>query len=125
MHDDKECGLWLWSGGSLSIHEQQFGSWLRTSQYNPLRKTMVEVQGYGQTKVTGNRKEESNQARSDMERVSQVTPRMVEGSGGPPACKVTLIKIEKSGTQSLTLFLAILQEINEAIHGDMGFQISN
>lgn len=86
---------------------------------------MVEVQGYGQTKVASNRKEGSNQARSDMDRVSQVTPRMVEGSDGPSACKVTLIKTEKSGTQSLTLFLAILQEINEAIHGDMGFQISN
>lgn len=54
-----------------------------------------------------------------------MTPRTVEGFGGSPACKVALIKIEKSGTQSLTDFFVILQEIDEAIHGDMGFQISN
>uniref|UniRef100_A0A7N2M1C5 DUF4283 domain-containing protein n=1 Tax=Quercus lobata TaxID=97700 RepID=A0A7N2M1C5_QUELO len=32
--------------GDLSGVEQQFGPWLRTAQFNPSRKTRVEVQGY-------------------------------------------------------------------------------
>ncbi|KAK9990738.1 hypothetical protein SO802_025723 [Lithocarpus litseifolius] len=27
-HDDKDCGIWLRSGGSLSNNEQQFGPWI-------------------------------------------------------------------------------------------------
>ena len=46
-HDDKDCGIWLRSSGSLSNGEQQFGSWIRASQYNTSKKNVVEVQGYG------------------------------------------------------------------------------
>lgn len=113
------------SGGSLSNHEQQFGPWLRASQYNSSKKIVVEVQGYGQTRATGNQKEGQNQARRDMVGVSQKPPRTVEDSSEPPVCKSTLIESEKSGTQSLTKFSATLQELNEAIHSDGGFQISN
>ena len=45
-HDDKDCSLWLRSRGTLSPSYQQFGLWLRASQYNPMKKTVVEVQGY-------------------------------------------------------------------------------
>ncbi|KAL0012144.1 hypothetical protein SO802_007252 [Lithocarpus litseifolius] len=30
-HDDKDCGMWLRSKGSLQAHDQQYGSWLRAS----------------------------------------------------------------------------------------------
>ena len=30
-HDDKECVLWLRSKGTLSVEDQQFGSWIRAS----------------------------------------------------------------------------------------------
>lgn len=45
-HDDKECSMWLSSKGDLSEVEQEFGPWLRASQFNPTRKTTVEVQGF-------------------------------------------------------------------------------
>ena len=44
-HDNKDCVLWLSSRGSLSANEQQFGSWLRASQFNPTKKLIGEVQG--------------------------------------------------------------------------------
>ena len=45
-HDDKECALWLRSKGTLSVQDQQFGLWIRASQFNPAKKSRVEVQGY-------------------------------------------------------------------------------
>lgn len=45
-HNDKECPVWLGSKGDLSEIEQQFRPWLRASQFNPTRKTTVEVQGF-------------------------------------------------------------------------------
>ena len=45
-HDDNDCSLWLRSRGTLSPSYQQFGPWLRASQYNPMNKIVVEVQGY-------------------------------------------------------------------------------
>ena len=45
-HDDKECALWLRSKGTLSVQDQQFGLWIRASQFNPAKKSIVEVQGY-------------------------------------------------------------------------------
>ena len=42
-HDDKECSLWLRSGGTLSPSEQQYGPWMRANQYNPMKKSVVEV----------------------------------------------------------------------------------
>lgn len=44
LHDDKDCVLWLRSKGSLMSEDQQFGPW--TPQFNPARKTVVEVQGF-------------------------------------------------------------------------------
>lgn len=37
-HDDKECIVWLSSKGDLSGVEQQFGPWLRVSQFNTREK---------------------------------------------------------------------------------------
>ena len=45
-HDDKECEVWLSSKGKLAEEEQQYGPWLRAPQFNPTRKTIVEVQGF-------------------------------------------------------------------------------
>ena len=47
-HDDKDCDLWLNSQGLLRIEDQQFGSWIRAPQFNHVKKTVVEVQGYDQ-----------------------------------------------------------------------------
>nr|XP_023870320.1 uncharacterized protein LOC111982935 [Quercus suber] len=47
-HDNKDCDLWLSSRGSLRIEDQQFGPWIRAPQFNHVKKTVVEVQGYDQ-----------------------------------------------------------------------------
>ena len=33
-HDDKDCEVWLKSKGSLSVEDQQYGHWLRASQFS-------------------------------------------------------------------------------------------
>lgn len=45
-HEDKDCILWLQSKCSLSTDDQQFGAWIRASQYNPSKKVMIKVQGF-------------------------------------------------------------------------------
>ena len=45
-HDDKDCIMWLSSKGTLMVEQQQFGPWIRASQFNPARKETVEVRGY-------------------------------------------------------------------------------
>lgn len=40
--------LWLQSKGSLKTENQQFGQWLRASQFNPLKKMVIDVKGYGE-----------------------------------------------------------------------------
>uniref|UniRef100_A0A7N2M4M2 DUF4283 domain-containing protein n=1 Tax=Quercus lobata TaxID=97700 RepID=A0A7N2M4M2_QUELO len=39
-------GDFMRSKGSLRMEDQKFGSWLRASQFNPSRKTVVEVKGF-------------------------------------------------------------------------------
>ena len=45
-HDDKDCVLWLSSRGTLTVDKQQFGPWIRAPQFNPARKTIVEIKGF-------------------------------------------------------------------------------
>ena len=35
------------SKGTLKLEDQQFGYWLRANQFNPSRKSVVEVAGFG------------------------------------------------------------------------------
>lgn len=42
-HDDKDYILWLSSKGMLTLEEWQFGPWIRAPQFNPTRKSTVEV----------------------------------------------------------------------------------
>ena len=34
------------SKGTLTLEEQQFGPWIWAPQFNPAKKTIIEVQGY-------------------------------------------------------------------------------
>lgn len=36
------------SKGALKFEDQQFGHWLRANQFNPSRKSVVEVAGFGE-----------------------------------------------------------------------------
>lgn len=45
-HDNKDCEAWLRSKGSLIVEDQQFGPWLRTSQFSSAKQQSLEVKGY-------------------------------------------------------------------------------
>ncbi|KAK7832538.1 uncharacterized protein CFP56_026312 [Quercus suber] len=47
-HDDKDCDLWLGSKGTLPTESQQFGHWIRASQFSPGRRQTIEVKGFGE-----------------------------------------------------------------------------
>ena len=47
-HDNKDCEVWLKSKGSLSVEHQQYGHWIRASQFSPVRRQYIEVKGYEQ-----------------------------------------------------------------------------
>ena len=42
-HDEKDCGMWLRSKGSLQAHDQQYGLWLRASPNKLQRPQRVHV----------------------------------------------------------------------------------
>nr|POE57256.1 hypothetical protein CFP56_01905 [Quercus suber] len=42
----RDCDIWLKSKGSLPVEKQQYGQWIRASQFNPIRRQYVEVKGY-------------------------------------------------------------------------------
>ena len=115
-HDDKECALWLRSKGTLSVQDQQFGSWIRASQFNPARKSIVEVQGYetmpGASKMRGGL---VGRDRTDTGPVSvsvgNVESSNVSGESG-----------KSIAHQSEAEFAITLQEIDEAINVDFEVQ---
>uniref|UniRef100_A0A7N2R2G9 DUF4283 domain-containing protein n=1 Tax=Quercus lobata TaxID=97700 RepID=A0A7N2R2G9_QUELO len=123
-HDDKDCRIWLWNGGFLSNSEQQFGLWIRASQYNASKKNVVEVQGYGQNKKTDNREEGMNKGRWVMAGTGQNTLGTTEETNEPSVSKA-VVEFEISDPKSVTNFEVQLKEIDEAIHGDGGVRNSN
>lgn len=46
-HDDKDYVLWQRSKGTMKLEDQQFGPWIKATQFNPSCKSMVEVAGFG------------------------------------------------------------------------------
>ena len=45
-HGDRDCATWIESEGNLNSKDQQFGSWLRASPFNSVRKKVVLVPGF-------------------------------------------------------------------------------
>ena len=116
-HDNKECVLWLRSKGTLSVEEQQFGSWIRANQFNPVKKSIVEVQGY--ENMNGTSKQRGRTISVDRTdtvpvpvSVGNVEASNVSGESGKPVAN-----------QSAVEFAATLQEIDEAINA--GFETQN
>ena len=46
-HDAKECNIWLSSKGSLSLEQQEYGSWLRADPFSVGKKSFLFVPGSG------------------------------------------------------------------------------
>ena len=49
-HDDKDCGLWLESGGSLMEEKKQWISNLRAAPFVPSCRSVISVSGFYSTK---------------------------------------------------------------------------
>ena len=49
-HDDKDCGLWLESGGSLTEEKKQLSSNLCATPFVPSRRSVISVPGFYNTK---------------------------------------------------------------------------
>ena len=74
-HVDKDCILWLSSKGTLQLEEQQFGLWIQAPQFNPTRKSIVEVKGYEVT-----RKPSSASSQDSIDVVVRNHTRQVQGA---------------------------------------------
>lgn len=46
-HDAKECSVWLSSKGSLSLDQQEYGSWLQADPFSVGKKSFMFVPGSG------------------------------------------------------------------------------
>nr|POE66067.1 hypothetical protein CFP56_33879 [Quercus suber] len=47
FHDAKECNVWLSNKGSLSLNQQEYGSWLRADPFSVGKKSFMFVPGTG------------------------------------------------------------------------------
>ena len=138
-HDDKECEMWLRSKGGMSTDEQQFGPWLRASQFNPARKAIVEVQGFDSSET--NQRLPSRTARStSLKTVGSLTANAGKGAATveEEAMKSASMEVtSRGGVQesdthvhdSMTAgpqtripdFEAMIKEIDEAISTEPDF----
>ena len=122
-HDDKDCSLWLRSRGSLAPSEQQFGPWMRASQYNPMKKTVVEVQGYESVNAARKQSFGGITKGMDKEKGSQrMMTRTEEVANVGSGSAVTGEGVTAGENQSLTDFTDTLNAIDEAINGNPGLQ---
>ena len=110
-HDDKQCSIWLQSKGSIAVEDQQFGAWLRAPQFNPTRRSYVEVKGF---------KKEGNSRRVVVEKSESVVVAPTTSSTanlvGNVLDKETPDISELYGcTKSSVDFAATLQDIDDEI----------
>ncbi|XP_030941555.1 uncharacterized protein LOC115966462 [Quercus lobata] len=52
-HNDRDCPLWIESGGSLKTESQQFGSWIKAAPFMPARRNTVKVPGFFASRKSG------------------------------------------------------------------------
>ena len=89
-----------------------------------MKKTSVEVQGYEKYNVPSKQKEGPSSSKVHMEWISQLEKLVAMESGGILGSKEVLMGANKSSvTQLLADFSEVLQDIDEAIHGNIEFQI--
>lgn len=49
-HEERDCELWIASGGSLTRKDRKYGTWLRVPLSNHIRKSTIAVPGFYQQK---------------------------------------------------------------------------
>nr|POF03742.1 uncharacterized protein CFP56_06660 [Quercus suber]POF20149.1 uncharacterized protein CFP56_65128 [Quercus suber] len=80
-HSDKECALWEKSRGNLKAEDQQFGSWLRASTPNPIRRTVIRVAGFEEDALS---EDGEVHGEGDRDGAIQEQNRCKEGDNGNP-----------------------------------------
>ena len=75
-HDDKDCGLWLESGGNLTEEKKQWSSNLRAAPFVPSRWSVISVPGFYSAK--GNHS--SKHCQSGAKAISDATYTAVENN---------------------------------------------
>ena len=95
-HDDKDCEIWLKSKGSLPVEQQQYGHWIRASQFSPVCRQYVEVKGYESRGPQTLSKGRQQELRDQMENV-EVQPLL---TGTMETGEVELVR--SCGTECIT-----------------------
>ena len=49
-HGERDCEHWIASGGSLTVEDRKYGTWLRAPLSNHIRKSTIAVPGFYQQK---------------------------------------------------------------------------
>lgn len=136
-HADKECKAWLKSKGELSVDNQQFGPWLRASQFSLARRQTMEVKGFEMDQSLhqpgrGGGKDgdlTSGNSRAGKEPVQEVRAAVTGEVTDVSGLKSGAISanpeagVSKKTSQPLQDFEALIKEIDNAIN--MESQTSN
>ncbi|KAK7831668.1 hypothetical protein CFP56_027134 [Quercus suber] len=135
-HDDKDCDLWLSSHGSLRLEDQQFGSWIKAPQFNHVKKTVIEVQGYDNQRrmkphhgtsleVHANKLTTERPGRTEASDSVIAVPMEMNGSGSELVGEEQRHELEGRESQNKILdFEEILQDIDDTIHKEPMISIS-
>ena len=81
-HDERNCSLWIDSRGSLKPQDKQFGSFMRASQSENTRNSVVHVSGFFDDRKDNQAFGEKQKASSDVQPVVTPTP---DNSDPPPS----------------------------------------
>lgn len=97
------------------MKDQQFGVWIRASQYNPTKKATVRVQGFEVLSSRGGCLDSSHLQSGSVEEC------MMEFEKSRPDVAVTTTRVVSGNTfanQSLLEFEELIQEIDKSINGN-------
>lgn len=106
------------------MKDQQFGVWIRASQYNPTKKATVRVQGFEVLNQNYVAKEMSSRGGcldSSHLQSGSVEECMMEFEKSGPDVAVTTTRVVSGNTfanQSLPEFEELIQEIDKSINGN-------
>ena len=64
-HDERDCGVWIFSKGSLQQKDQQYGAWLRASHDRLQRPQRVQVNKKGGSKAKETNREPTENSAGD------------------------------------------------------------
>ena len=112
-HYEKECSLWLSSKRSLNADDQQFGPWIRATQINPTRKSVMEVKGFDKPSIQHHSRVTSKTRASSSSVQAGMSPSSVQ------ACDIALMPVSGSaiGTTAGDVSRPVLEMVPVGVEG--------